>query len=337
MRILTIVSALFLLVGCNFSEPAQQTVTISGKTMGTTYNVKYLADPEKVDAEKLKGKIEETLSAVNKALSNWDKTSEISNFNNEQSTDWYAVSPGFVEVMEEADRISRLSGGRFDVTLAPLINIWGFGPKNEKPDPTETEIRNALQNVGMELVEVRQSPPALKKVKPAVTINLSAIAKGYGVDKVAETLSDAGLTDYLVEIGGDLLTKGKNAEGKLWQIGIEKPDTANRSVHTVVPVEDAGMATSGDYRNYVEKDGVRLSHIIDPVTGRPITHNLASVTVIAENAMIADGMATALFVMGAEDGLKMADKEGIAAFFIVRDGEGFSELESDTYKNLGQK
>ena len=324
------------LAGCDlFGEESDQYV-LRGNTMGTSYTIKALHARGKVDREALYNDIKTTLDGANEKLNNWDKDSEISQFNTSPSTNWQDLSDPFYEVLVEANRIHAESSGRFDITLSPLIDMWGFGPEDNEDLPTETEIAGALANVGQaDLLEVKDSPPALRKKRGPVSINLGAIAKGYSADLIARTLEKHGITDYLVEIGGDLIARGVNQIGVPWRVGIEKPDEAGRSVQLVVSVTDMGMATSGDYRNYIlDEDGRRMSHIIDPVTGRPVTHNLASVSVLAESGMRADGLATAFLVLGEQEGRALADKLNVPAYFIMRAEEGFKTSSSKAFAAL---
>lgn len=313
-----ILPAVLLVSGCWFgSEPEE--VRLTGQTMGTTYSV--IAIGEDLDQEVLAAEVEATLAAVNAKMSNWDPASEVSTFSAARSTAPVRVSPEFAHVLAAANDVHEKTGGKFDVTLGPLIELWGFGPrKPEDPVPSDAAITEALEGVGQaRLLTLDAGAGTLKKSAPETGINLSAIAKGYGVDAVAQTLQGFGVEHYMVEIGGDLVTKGENAKGEAWRIGIEKPDAAAQTVQLIVPVSNLGLATSGDYRNYFEHEGQRYSHILDPVAGRPVTHPTTSVTVIAENAMLADAWATAMLVLGSEDGLKLAEQHKLAVFFIDRD------------------
>ncbi|UWQ52035.1 FAD:protein FMN transferase (plasmid) [Leisingera caerulea] len=313
-----ILPAVLLVSGCWFgSEPEE--VRLSGQTMGTTYSV--IAIGVDLDQEALAAEVDATLAAVNAKMSNWDPASEVSTFSAARSTAPVRVSPEFAHVLAAANDVHEKTGGKFDVTLGPLIELWGFGPrKPEDPVPADAAITEALEGVGQaRLLTLDQEAGTLKKSAPETGINLSAIAKGYGVDAVAKTLQGFGVENYMVEIGGDLVTKGQNAKGEAWRIGIEKPDAAAQTVQLIVPVSDLGLATSGDYRNYFEHEGQRYSHILDPVAGRPVTHRTASVTVIAENAMLADAWATAMLVLGSAEGLKLAEQHKLAVFFIDRD------------------
>ncbi|KIC14912.1 FAD:protein FMN transferase [Leisingera sp. ANG-Vp] len=335
--LLVLILPVMLLAGCWFGNQPEE-VRLSGQTMGTTYNV--IAIGEDLNQETLAAEVEATLAAVNAKMSNWDPASEVSTFSAARSTAPVRVSPEFAHVLATADSVHEKTGGRFDVTLGPLIELWGFGPrKPEDPVPADAEIAKALEGVGQaRLLTLDVSAGTLKKSAPETGINLSAIAKGYGVDAVAGTLESFGVENYMVEIGGDLVTKGENAKGEAWQIGIEKPDAAAQTVQLIVPVSNYGLATSGDYRNYFEHKGVRYSHILDPVSGRPVTHSTTSVTVIAENAMLADAWATAMLVLGSADGLKLAEQHKLAVFFIDRDvqagGNAYMTSQSAAFEAL---
>ncbi|SDD39883.1 FAD:protein FMN transferase [Ruegeria marina] len=314
-------SATLLLSACLFDEEPV-VVKLSGDTMGTTYHVTAIGPG--LDEAMLAAAVTETLTAVNGKMSNWDPNSEVSTFSASKQTAPMPVSGDFVTVMTAANEVHEKSGGKFDVTLGPLIELWGFGPrKPEDPIPADDAIATALQGVGQtRRLTLDAGAGTITKTRPETGINLSAIAKGFGVDAVARTLADLGAESYLVEIGGDLVTKGQNDKGEAWRIGIERPDQGAQSVQLVVPVSDHGMATSGDYRNYFEHEGRRYSHILDPVTGRPVTHRTTSVTVIADTAMMADAWATAMLVLGLDEGLKIAEANELAVYFIERDVQG---------------
>ena len=324
------------LSGCDLLKEQSDQYVLRGHTMGTSYTIKALHAHGKVDQEALYNDIKATLDGANDKLSNWKEGSEISAFNASPSTNWRDISAPFHEVLVESERIHRESGGRFDITLSPLIDMWGFGPADNDTLPSDDEITWALTHVGQsDLLEIKDNPPRLRKTRGPVSITLGAIAKGYSADLIARTLEKHGISDYLVEIGGDLIAHGVNEYGVPWRVGIEKPDETGRSVQLIVSVRNMGMATSGDYRNFfLTEDGKRMSHIIDPVTGRPVTHALASVTVLAPSGMRADGLATALLVLGTKEGLALADKLTIAAYFISRDEDGFVTSSSKAFERL---
>ncbi|MCD9149704.1 FAD:protein FMN transferase [Pseudophaeobacter flagellatus] len=317
MARLFLVALMVLLAACK-SDPV--TLTFSGETMGTTYNIIAVDKTAALSPDVVQDAITQALDQVNAQMSNWDPRSEISRFNAAAVTDPIEISPELAKVMRAATEIHRKSEKLFDVTLGPLIEIWGFGARNaNSPVPSDATIQAALAMVGQDkILSLSAAPNSLRKSLPETSVYLAAIAKGYGVDQVAAALQAAGLRDYMVEIGGDLVTAGQNPNGASWRIGIERPDAAAQTIEEILDVSGLGMATSGDYRNYFEQDGIRYSHIIDAVTGRPITHGTASVTVLADSAMMADGWATALLALGQDRGLPIAEAEGLAVLFIAR-------------------
>ncbi len=336
MRFLLPLAALPLLASCYLFDDSPEIINLSGETMGTTYNITVVAAPDDVTEEALNAAVKAMLADVNAKMSNWDKTSEVSRFNGAATTDPVEISADFASVMRTANQVHDISQGKFDVTLAPLIELWGFGAQEPgDPVPADADIAAALENVGQaRLLSLSESPASLQKHRPEVSVNLSAIAKGFGVDQIAVVLREKGIERYLVEIGGDLVTAGLNPEGAPWTIAIEKPEPASQSIELIIPVSDLGMATSGDYRNFFEQDGIRYSHLLDPVTGRPITHRTTSVTVLAESSMLADALATGLLVMGEKAGIAAAETHGIAAFFIWRGADDFESAATSAFANL---
>jgi len=287
--------------------------------MGTSYSIVAVDLVSGTTEEELGQAVKKALGQVDLHLSNWNPNSEISRFNASRSLEPVSMSPMLTEVMQAADEIHLASDGQFDVTLGPLIQLWGFGSKTKKDEaPGEDQITAALQDSGQSRT-LKISGNSLQKRLPKTEIYLAAIGKGYGVDVIARVIESFGIKDYLVEIGGDLYASGNNPDGQPWKIGIETPDAHDRTVKKIVGLSNLGMATSGDYRNYFEKEGVRYSHILDAQTGRPITHKTASVTVLAENAMRADAWATAMLVLGRKRGLEIANKRDLAVLFIERD------------------
>ena len=322
---------------------AGEPLHIAGPTMGTRYNVKLVHLPAGVSLNKLQSGIDQTLRKINDRMSTWQADSELSRFNQSRKTGWFDVSAETALVVTEALRVSRLSGGTFDVTVNPLLRLWGFGPNGGHDGlPTDTEIAKVSQRVGYRKIHVRAAPPALRKDRGDMEIVLSAIAKGFAVDRVAEFLEGRSVTVYMVEIGGEVRARGEKSDGSGWTIGIEKPTPNQRSLQTgpfakIIELSDLALATSGDYRNYFEKDGIRYSHTIDPRTGRPIEHRLASVTVVARNCMHADAMATALMVLGPEDGYNLAVGKELAAYLIVHGDDGFVEKTTPEFAELVQE
>ena len=323
--ILTITAVALLALQISGCSKPVEAVKISGPTMGTSYNITlFPAKDTELDAESVQKSIDDSLKAINQQMSTWVKDSEITLFNQSQSTDWYPVSAEFAKVTEAAQQISKMSDGAFDVTVGPLIRMWGFGKDFTNNNPDQASIDEAIQSIGYQKLDVRLSPPALRKQIPQLQINLSAIAKGYAVDAIAEQVAGMGVSSYLVEIGGEIRANGVKVNGDLWRIAIEKPSTKERSIQQGILLKDTGVATSGDYRNYVERDGKRYSHTIDPSTGKPITHQLASITILNDSAMMADGLATAIMVLGEEKGKAFIADHQLKAYMITRDKSGFS-------------
>ena len=297
----------------------------TGLSMGTSWSVKINAETLPLPRQQLKSQFDAILDRVNGEMSTYLPESELSIINAAHSTGPIPVSRSLMQVLEAAREISRLTRGGFDVTVGPLVNLWGFGPEQDFTVPGEEQIDAALRLAGYEYLRLDQAASALKKAHGGIQIDLSAIAKGYGVDRVADYLDSLQLNDYLVEIGGEIRARGVNREQAPWQIGIEQPVAGQRGVQRIIKLDNMAMATSGDYRNFFEQDGIRYSHTIDPRTGRPVTLDLASVTVLHPSAMLADAWATGLLVLGPEQGYATALENGLDAYFIVHHDKGFRE------------
>ena len=299
---------------------------LTGTTMGTTFSVKLVAPQQDLDLDGMQQDVYVLLESVDATMSTYRDDSELSRFNASPGGAWYAVSPQLCAVVSAALDISGLTDGAFDVTVGPLVNLWGFGPDGPVSTPPDADtVATMRQAVGHDRLFADCARPALRKSIDDLYVDLSAIAKGFAVDTVAALLDESGLANYLVEIGGELRGRGLNARQEKWAIAIETPDKSGRSVQKVVHLTDFAMATSGDYRNYFEYGGRSYSHTIDPRTGYPVHHAGAAVTVIADTAGYADGMATALLVLGPDAGLALAERDRIAAFFLLRQESGFEE------------
>jgi thiamine biosynthesis lipoprotein len=311
-----------------FSPPDEDGWIYEGHTMGTTFTIR-AAGCLPVNCDSLTTQIDNRLTVLTQRLSHYEADSELSAFNKYPETDWFPVSDDLFAVVEFALVLSSQSNGAFDVTVAPVVNAWGFGPDASKQIPDEAQIAQAAQLTGFEKVTTRAPPPpgaqkdyppALRKNDARVTLDLSAIAKGYAVDQLALLLESNGIADYLVEIGGEIRTAGTHPKGHPWRIGIESPD-GNPGINFIVTPGNGAIATSGDYRNYYIADGERISHTIDPRTGRPITHKLASVSIVLPAAGEADAIATLMMVLGPEAGLELAESREIPALFFVREAD----------------
>ncbi|MBL1274124.1 MAG: thiamine biosynthesis lipoprotein [Marinobacter maritimus] len=326
--------ALVALAGCSF-QPDEEIWEISGPVFGTSYHISVVLPEDHEKLEALAKGIEDALESVDASMSTWREDSELSKLNRrEDQSDWIPVSDALFEVLARADEISRLTDGAFDVTIGPVVNLWGFGPE-ARPEkiPSEESLDRALATTGYEQLALRPEPPALKAAVRQY-IDLSAIAKGYGVDVVARYLDSEGIEAYLVEIGGEIRTSGKKPDGNVWRLAVEQPvEGTEHRINLVVSLPSRSMATSGDYRNYYESDGRRFSHTIDPETGQPIAHHLASVTVIADDSMTADALATGFTVMGYERASALATRENIPAYFIIRTESGFEGHQTPAFSS----
>lgn len=312
---------------------------VTGETMGTTYSIKYYTSNKSQTTVLIKKSVDELLQNINRQMSTYDPESELSLFNSTDSTDWFDVSHSTAQVVAKALETAELSEGKFDPTVGPLVKLWNFGPDREKFEvPHDDVIESHLNRIGYQKMKVRFDPPALKKSDPEIYLDLSAIAKGYAVDQVSELLIDLGLKSYLVEIGGEMRCVGGKPDGKLWTLAIEKPTEGMRDYQKVFEASDCAIATSGNYRNYYIEKGKRFSHTIDPVTGRPVEHQLASATVLANNCTVADAYATTLMVLGPEDGYNWAIQNQVAALFLVfDDGKIFETATPEFDRQVGKE
>ncbi|NLF70130.1 MAG: FAD:protein FMN transferase [Candidatus Anammoximicrobium sp.] len=294
--------------------------------MGTQYTVRIAEPPDGVGLPLLKHRITSRLDAINRQMSTYLPESEISRFNRVESPDWFPVSADVVRVVAAALEVSRSTAGAFDVTVGPLVNLWGFGPAGRSATvPAAEAVAACRSRVGYGLLQVRADPPALRKRRADVHVDLSAIAKGFAVDEVARILERHRVRGYLIEIGGEVRTCGRKSDGGLWRVGIERPVVDGRAIACVIELEGQSLATSGDYRNYFEQQGRRYSHAIDPRTGRPVEHGLVSVSVLASDCMTADAWATALMVLGPEAALPMARRHGLDVLCMIRTTAGVVE------------
>lgn len=329
MRIILLLLLTVFMSSCGFLS-TDKSVSLQGNTMGTYWNITIADNKVTIQKEILEQEIKDILHEVNQQFSTYIPDSEISRFNALTSTEPYTVSGEVVEVVQAAQSISELTGGAFDITVAPLVNLWGFGPELKIHKPELSAIEKTLKDVGYQYLKATDNPTSLIKEHSRLKVDLSAIAKGYGVDRLAQLLGRHGMKNYLIDIGGELKVKGFNPKGDLWRIAVEKPVSGKRQVQQLIQLDNIGVATSGDYHNYFEEDGVRYSHTIDPTTGKPITHKLASVTVLHQSAMMADALATAINTMGETKGLDFAKQQGLEVYMIVRADNGFTVISTLT-------
>jgi thiamine biosynthesis lipoprotein len=322
---------LFVIFFISCDKPALTVIT--GNTMGTVYTVKIADKLREKSVLEVKNKIEAVLQTVNNQMSTWQKNSEISLFNKSSSVRWQPVSYDFAFVTKKALEVGEFSYGYFDITVYPLVNLWGFGPNNNFKKPEEKLLNEIKKQIGYKKLQARLNPPAIKKSVPALSIDLSAIAKGFGVDKVCGYLDKSGYKNYMVEIGGEVRAKGINSNGVPWKVGIASPKD-DGTLTSILNLDNLAVATSGDYRNYREIDGVRISHTIDPTTCKPVVHNLTSVSVVAETCCMADAYATAFNTMGLEKAMVLANKNSIPVFFIYRENGTFKTKTNKYFDTL---
>jgi len=312
-------------------EPQQ--IVLQGEALGTTWTLKVAESPDGEREAELRAAVQSALAEVDASMSTYRTDSELMALNRDEGLEPVVLSEMLGQVLGEAIDVGSTSRGAFDVTVGPLVDAWGFGPDKHRVAPAADLVASLQPRIGQDKLEL--TPAGVTKGHPEVFIDLSAIAKGYAVDRVVEGLESAEVSNLLMEVGGEIVARGKNPQGQDWRLGIETPSAEDRQVHYAVPLKDAAMATSGDYRQYYEQDGRRVSHLIDPRTGQPIEHKLASVTVIADRCSTADAWATALSVLGEREGVALAERLGLKAYFIVRDEDGaFSTRMTDGFADL---
>ncbi len=335
--------SLLMISGCS-PTPEIVIEKITGPTMGTEYHISWVnkssAQYDEVEraAQRLQIQqgVDEILSAINESMSTYDQQSELSLLNSHFTPEWQTVTGDLYRVLSMAMEVHDQSMAAFDVTVGPLVNLWGFGPeKHVQQPPQSEEIQAKLQQVGAGVIRLRQRDGQFQlKLQQPRYIDLSAIAKGYAVDVIGQYLSRQGIDDYLVEVGGEIIAQGNKALDTPWRIAVEAPNDQGRSAQMIIPLSNMGVATSGDYRNFFQYEGNRFSHTIDGRTGYPVKHGLASVSVLHESVAMADAWATALTVLGVKEGLVIAEQLNLAAFFIQRTDNGFEQYTSSQFKQL---
>jgi thiamine biosynthesis lipoprotein len=309
---------------CALSACSREPVSLTGATMGTTWSVVYIEPTDAPDVEKLWSGVQDILDEINNSMSTYQADSEISEFNRQPPRKWVRPSPAFFQVLLTALDVGARSGGAYDVTIAPLVDLWGFGPGGEGAAvvPPEQEVAALTERVGQRNLRLDADKGRIMKLGD-LSLDFSSLAKGYAVDRLARWLLEQGIARFMVEVGGEMRLSGLSGRGDAWRIAIEQPDSSVRAAAAAMSLTDVGIATSGDYRNYFEVDGQRYSHMIDPRTGQPVAHDLVSVTVVHPECMVADAWATALVVLGAERAMAVAREQGLAVYFIRRAGDGF--------------
>lgn len=325
--------AILVIAGCSQQQTDGNTQEkkLQGQAIGTTYSIIYLDSDKPLSTEQLGSEFNALIDAANQSMSTYHKTSEITKFNQMKSTDPVKASQTFRKVVAEGIRLNEFTSGSLDITLKPLSGLWGFGP-NHVPHkiPTDAALAEVRAKTGVNNLVI--DGEMLSKKIVDLEVDLNTIGKGFLVDQTAQLLESHNIKHYLVEIGGEMRLRGHNGKNQPWKIGVINPAGGTPKAQRAVYPGNNGAATSGDYYQYFEENGVRYSHILDPVTGRPISHNLASVTVFHPSSMTADGLATAIMVMGADKGLALAEKHKIAIYLIIRDGDKFVSKMSTVFE-----
>jgi thiamine biosynthesis lipoprotein len=313
-------SIVLMLAYAIFGTPSTTERVFVGQTMGTAYNIRVVGCID-TGCETLREELEARLTSLSTHLSHYDPESELSAFNRYTGSDWFPVSNDLYSVVAYSKIISKRSDGLFDITVAPAVNAWGFGPENNQGIPDADTLREAVRRSGHQKLGLRSKPFAFLKQSPDLTLDLSAIAKGYAVDQLALIIEAQGFDNFLVEIGGEIRASGMRSDGRSWRIGLEPPDT-QLPIEYIVTLQNESIASSGDYRNFFTVDEKRYSHTLDPRTGWPVDHSLAGVSIIQPSAMQADVMATLLMVLGPEQGLIFAEANKLPALFFLRGPTG---------------
>ncbi|HBF47511.1 MULTISPECIES: FAD:protein FMN transferase [Shewanella] len=329
IKLLLLPALLLLVSACSSPEPI---ISLSGSTMGTTYHIKVVNSDRLPEAQLLQAEIDMALEVVNDQMSTYRSDSELSKFNQLQVQQSVKVSADTIKVIEEGMRLYQETDGALDITLGPVVNLWGFGPdKRPTTIPTQAQIDNAKAKMGIKELSIKGL--TLTKHNADLYVDLSSIAKGFGVDKIAAILDKYHVSGYLVEIGGELNVKGTKDDNTPWRVAVEQPTTEGQAVQQVIEPGTMSLATSGDYRNFYQENGERFSHLIDPRNGYPIKHKLASATVLHSSCMTADGYATAMMVLGTEASLALAKEKNLAIMLIEKQEQGYQVYYSDAFKS----
>lgn len=321
-----------MMTGCSQPPEAQ---TIQGYAMGSAWSVRFAMPSDTGALDGLRADIEDALDTVDRQMSTYRDDSDLTRFNQLEAGEAIVVPAEFAAVLETSMHLAELSDGRFDPTIGPLVNLWGFGPDGRRTEPpTEAELEQARTRVGWQRLDF--DPQTRELTQPGgAYLDFSAIAKGYAADLVAGRLDARGIDNYIVDLSGDMVVRGTRPDGKPWRIAIERPDPATREIFTIIEIGDQAIATSGSYRNFFEYGEQQFSHTIDPHSGRPIPQELVSVTVVHDNGMMADGLATAITALGADAGYEFARENGLAALLLIRDDDdSVIERMTDDFANF---
>jgi len=332
-----LLSILLSLTAC---QPATPSLQLSGATMGTRYHITVVAYPSSFDTKQVQNSIDQLLEKINQQMSTYQNDAEISRFNRYRGNDWFPISNEFLYVISQAKKAYQVSHAAFDPSIYPLVNLWGFAQSSPIIPPSDQLINHALQHIGLQHLNIQTTPAALAKDDILLSLDLSAIAKGYAVDQVSALLSRYGLHNHLVEIGGEIHAQGNNSQQQAWHIAVEHPANLQQphAPITGLYLHNQSLATSGNYRNFFEYQGKRYAHTLDPKTGKPTQHSLISVTVVHPSSLWADAMATAIMVMGAEKGLAFANQQKLAVFMVTsKDGKHYQSQANRLFNTYTQE
>lgn len=316
-------------LGC--SDSGRDSVRLHGSIYGTGWSVHYLPVEGGPSEAEVQRALVEAFDVVDASMNSYSQASTISFLNNAAAGEVVELDWDFSYLLNEAQRINRASEGAYDVAIAPLLRIWGFGPEGPRAFPDETAVVSALALSGFSHFNWESATRRISKDHSDAALEMSSIAKGYGVDLGADALMALGLENFMLDIGGEMQLRGVSPRGDAWRIAIERPEPSGRAVQAAISVTDTGVATSGDYRNFFERDGKRFSHLIDPRTGYPVEHDLVSVTVIHGSTALADAWATALAVLGTDKALEIAEAQHLAVYLISRRGDIFVASTSSAF------
>ena len=324
-----------LLAACDDPQPSAgpEGMVLEGRTMGTFWRVSLAGVPSE-RREALQKAVQQRLDEDDHELSTWKSDSVLSRFNQYRGTDPQPVSNNMADIVTLSLRIGQQTQGAMDITIGPLVNLWGFGPdKQPVKTPDAQQIAAARALTGLQHLQVinRAGQAYLQKDLPALYVDLSTVGEGFATDHLARLMEQEGINNYLVSVGGAVLTRGKNAQGRDWQVAIQKPTDKENAVQAIVDLQGHGISTSGSYRNYYELEGKRISHVIDPASGQPIQHKLVSATVIATTALEADGWDTGLMVLGTERAKALALRDKLAVYLIFKQGDHFESWMSPQF------
>lgn len=320
---------LVLLTGC---ERAPQPVRLQGSVFATGWSLVYVPEEGGPEAEAVRAELQGVFDLVNRSMNSYDPTSTLGQFNNLPAGEAVEVDWDFAYVFNEARTLTEITDGSYDVTVSPLLALWGFGPQGPEAFPAPEAIEAAKAQIGLARFDWESRTRMLSKRVDGASLEFSSIAKGYAVDLAGDALDELGIRHFMFEIGGEMQLRGKSPRGDAWRVAIERPDTGRPGIQAAIALTDTGVATSGDYRNYFERDGKRYSHLIDPRTGYPIEHDLVSATVVHPSTALADAWATALCIMGTERSLALAEARNVAVYLVQRQGDELIPVWSSAFE-----